>query len=85
MNAAVYSVRLTGRATRFLQLLQDYGHLDDQGFDQVLLGLAEIVGTQEGALVDLPMVRRMAAATLFGPDAEDPEGVLTQDWPFLFS
>lgn len=84
MNSAVYSVRLTGRASRFLQLLQDYGHLDERGVDHVLLGLAELVGTQEGALVDLPMVRRMAAATLFGPE-DDPEGVLSEDWPFLFS
>ena len=81
------SVRLTGRAARWVQLLQDFGHVDHDGADRLLVAVAELnAGSGEGeVLVDLPAVRR-AAALLFAPDRDEPlPAILEEDWPLLFS
>ena len=87
MNKA-YSVRLTGRAARFIQLLQDYGHLDEGSIDQIVVALAETAGSSRESTVDLPQVKRVAAMTLFshhGESLDEAHSVLAQDWPLLFS
>ena len=86
----VLRVKLTGRAARFLDMLREFGHVDEEHLDEIYVALAEMSGSAEEALVDLPDVRRMAAAVLFDPgDAEAVEalekGVLAEDWPILFS
>ncbi len=86
----VMRVRLTGRAARFLDVLKEFGHIDEDRLDELLVALTEISGGADEPLVDLPDVRRMAAAILFGPgDSESLEeiekGVLSEDWPLLFS
>lgn len=81
----VLRARLTGRAARFVHLLQDYGHLDEAQSDELLIAVAEEAG--EGVdLIDLPQVKRIAAAWLFEahPEGEDGPDVLAEDWPFLF-
>lgn len=87
MNGAL-RVRLTGRAMRFLWLLQDFGHLDEDRLNEIFIGLADIAGNTKEQPVDLPLVRRVAAAVLFGQgeNLRDIEsGVLAEDWPLLFS
>ena len=82
------SVRLTGRAARWVQLLQDFGHVDHDGADRLLVAVAELhaeLGGADGAVVDLPLVKR-AAAMLFAPQADEPMPlILEEDWPLLFS
>lgn len=74
--------RLTGRALRFIQLLQDYGHLDEAQADDLLVALAAV----PGGVIDLPAVRRVAAAWLFEahPEGQDGADVLAEDWALLF-
>ena len=80
----VLRARLTGRAARFVHLLQDYGHLDEAQTDELLIAIAEEAGDVE--VLDLPIVRRVAASWLFEahPEGEDGVDVLAEDWPFLF-
>lgn len=86
----VLRIRLTGRAQRFLHVLQDFGHIDDTRMNELLMRVAEVSGTEEEAPVDLPMVRRVAAIVLFGRGNveaidEIEKGVLSEDWPLMFS
>ncbi len=91
MSQVVGRIRFTGRAARFLQVLQDFGHVDEGQLDQILSLIAERVGRSDREVyVDLPVVRRFAATFLFGRGAtEDLEeledSVLAEDWPLLFS
>lgn len=80
----VHVVRLSGKASRFLQLLQDFGHLDDDSAAQVMLGVGDPMGRGRRS-VDLPEVRRAAAAMLFSRGEGDLDALLAEDWPLLFS
>lgn len=81
-------VVLTGRAHRWLKLLEDFGHLTPEAMDRLYVGIAELAaqsGAPAGAPVDLPLVRR-AAAVYLAPDAQDHlPPALDEDWPLLFS
>ena len=78
-------IQLTGRATRFVQMLRDFGHLDDEAVNRLLLGAADLQAPGVVGPVDLPEVRRAAAMLLF-PEGEVPQGsLLLADWPILFS
>ncbi len=79
------SVRLTGRAARYVYLLRDFGHLDEQGVDQLLLSIADGEGDGHGVLVDVGVVRRHAATMLFVDFSADDAGILADDWTMLFS
>ncbi len=81
----VPNVRLTGRAARFVQMLQDFGHLDSESADRLLLGVADLRGPDVDAMVDLPQVKRAAAMLLFPEGPDGHTGVLAQDWAILFS
>jgi hypothetical protein len=90
-QSSLRRVRLTGRAQRWLRLLQDFGHIDDHRIEELLVQLAEN-GPPSGAegIVDLPALRRASAVLLFGDgDAQQlrelEKGPLAEDWPFLFS
>ena len=78
-------IRLTGRATRFLALLQDFGHISERQLDELFVALVETYGREREALVDLPAVRRVAAVILFNGSPEAESEVLAEDWPLLFS
>ena len=83
MNAP-YQIRLTGRASRLLQLLMDFGHLTPEGFDGVLLSLSERFGAPTGpTLVDLPQVRSAVAQVIVDQPAADGNA-LSEDWGPLF-
>jgi hypothetical protein len=88
-TSSAVTIRLTGRAHRWVGLLQEFGHLDTEGADRLLVAVAELhadMGGEDGAIVDLPLVRR-AAAMLLVP-TELPEGLpalLDDDWPLFFS
>ncbi len=91
MNNNLRRVRLTGRAQRWLRLVQDFGHIDDGRIEDLLVQLAD-AGPASGAegIVDLPVLRRAAAVMLFGDgDAQQlrdlEKGPLAEDWLFLFS
>lgn len=82
----VRRARLTGRASAFVHMLQDFGHLDEEGAVRLLVALSEGGDGSSEALVDLEEVRRIAAAALFGDRIVDDEGsLLREDWPLLFS
>jgi hypothetical protein len=86
----VLKARLTGRAAKFLQMLQDFGHLDEESGHEVFMAIADHGASRREMIVDLPVVRRIAAAVLFGDAFEaaserlDPT-LLAEDWPLLFS
>ena len=83
------SVRLTGRAARWVHLLQDFGHLDTEAFDRLLIAVADLhaqLGGKNDAWVDLPLVRRAAAVQLMAAQEEGPMSIiLEEDWSLLFS
>ncbi|MEQ1572125.1 MAG: hypothetical protein ABMA64_41235 [Myxococcota bacterium] len=84
------SVRLTGRAARWVQLVQDFGHLDQDGVNRLLVTVADLHAESGGdgkdAVVDLPLVRRAAAVMLTSvtDDGQLPM-ILEEDWALLFS
>lgn len=82
-GAPVVRLQLTGRAMRFVLLLQELGHLDQDTANRVMVGVADLAS---GGLADIADVRRAAAMVLFPAD-EHPtfEGLLAEDWPILFS
>lgn len=77
-------LRLTGRASRLIQMLTDFGHLDPVATDSLLVALSDRYGAQgQPALVDLPQIRPMLATIL----ADNPSletGPLAEDWGPLF-
>jgi hypothetical protein len=83
------SIKLTGKAARWLQMLEDFGHLAPDEVDRLLVGVAELHAdasestTSTPAVVDAPMIRRAAAIMLFG-HAEEGKA-LEEDWPLLFT
>lgn len=79
----IRQIRLTGRATRFVALLAEYGHLDSDGVNRVLLAAAELVPEGNRGAVDIDLVKRAAAMLLAPPD--DVAGPLAEDWALLFS
>ena len=81
---AIPQIRLTGRAARFVELLGEYGHLDTEALNRVLLGAAELDMTGGAEPVDVDVVRRAAAMVLF-PALEIGDAALVEDWPRLFS
>lgn len=79
-------IRLSGKAAHFLQLLQDFGHLDDTTGTRAIMALAEDPTVARDGRAGLLDVRRAAAQVLFLRDAEsEPDAVLAADWPVLFS
>ena len=81
-------VVLSGRAARWLRLLEDFGHLGPEASDRLCVGIADLAvrsGVPEGEPVDLDLVRRAAAITL-APSGDEPLSLtLEEDWPLLFS
>ena len=80
-------VRITGRAARFLRMLVDLGHLDDDGADRLVLAISDARGGPVEVLVDLPTVRRLSAVLLFerAGDGTAQGRLVDQEWPLLFS
>lgn len=89
-NERAVTVTLTGRAARWLQLLQEFGHIDADSTDRLLIFISDLATRErrgENPLwVDLPEVRR-ATALLLVRDLEDggPFDLLEEDWPLFFS
>lgn len=80
----VQEVRLTGKAARFMQILQDFGHLDEDAALRLLLDI-EPSDDRDDDLADLDDARRAAAIALFERLDGDIGGILGEDWPLLFS
>lgn len=80
-------VKLTGRAARWMQLLEDFGHLDPDGIDRVMVGVADLCppGPDGARVADLAEVRRAAAMVLFPATLGRSGSLLDEDWPLLFS
>ena len=86
MASRVPRIRLTGRAHRFLQMLQDLGHLDEESRSQVLLSVRGTNPARGPAWVDVDTLRSAAAMVLFHElDGDAIEGILAEDWPIVFS
>lgn len=87
MEPGPVAVSLSGRAARWIQLLQEFGHLDAGGADRLIVAAADLhaeLGVP-GDRIDLGTVRRAAAMVLFPTGPHDPSPVLEDDWPLLFS
>lgn len=83
---SVPTVRLTGRAARFLRLLQELGHLDDEQITEVILSLRVPQNARGQVWADVDVVRSAAALILFDrADGAPLPTVLMDDWPLLFS
>lgn len=80
----VPEVRLTGKAARFMQILQDFGHLDEDAAMRLLLEI-EPSGAIGDDLADLDDARRAVAIALFERLDGEIGGILAEDWPLLFS
>jgi len=78
-------VQLTGRAARFVFMLRDFGHLDSDAVDRLLLGAVELRQAGVVGPIDLDEIKQAAAVLLFREDGSAIEGVLAADWPILFS
>ncbi len=79
-------VRLTGKSARFLQLLLDFGHLDEEDVARALLSLPPPRRRDAAARLELDQARRAAAMVLFQrAEGDEPDGLLAEDWPILFS
>ncbi len=77
---------LSGRAARFLQLLQDFGHLDDDTAGELLWSALERRAPQVTGPLCFQELRREAAVSLVdGAPGAALEGILAEDWPLLFS
>ncbi len=85
MKDTVPRARLSGRAHQFLLMLRDFGHLDEEGADRLVVAACDMV-TDPNGVIELHVVRRMAAMMLapVGPEGE-LSAVLAEDWPVLFS
>ena len=86
----VVRVRLTGRASRFVAMMQDLGHLDEDAVTDALMSL-QATGPAGATVsprvhVDLPTVRAAVAYLMF-EDAEGGaiDGPAAEDWPLVFS
>ena len=78
--------RLTGRAAHFMRLLRDVGHLDEEAVTAILLQASQLCTEQGEERIDIEAVRRVSAVTLFAMHGgAKPAGVLSEDWPMLFS
>jgi hypothetical protein len=72
---------------RWIHLLQDFGHLDADGVDRLLITVADLhaeLGGAKDGWIDLPLVRRAAAMILTARDDEPLPIILEEDWPLLF-
>lgn len=76
-------VQLSGRAMRFVQVLQELGHVDAESANRLLVGVGELT---TGKVADLAEIRRAAAMMLFHQE-EGPsqDSMMAEDWPILFS
>lgn len=83
MHAPVIS-RVSPRAARYLSLLVEFGHLDLENAERLLMMAAETYpGTDR---VPLSFVRRVAAAAVISATfpLEGGDDLLSDDWPLLF-
>ncbi|MFZ5475939.1 MAG: hypothetical protein ACOZNI_04115 [Myxococcota bacterium] len=73
------------RASDFMELLRDLGHLDDAGVDRLTSLL--VAQPRQGHVVTFDEVRRVAAALLFEREAAmrpEQRELLTAEWARLF-
>jgi len=82
----VRPLALSGRAARWLHLLQDLGHIDLATADELVIAASDLHRelSQEGDRVQFHTIRQAAAMLLFTADSE-PTSMLDDDWPLLFS
>ncbi|MFN7147705.1 MAG: hypothetical protein ACK4YP_28305 [Myxococcota bacterium] len=82
----IQHLELDPRASDFLEMLRDLGHLDDAAVEKLTTQL--VASPRPGRLVTFEELRRAVAMLLF--DAEttmrpDARELLAQEWPRLFS
>lgn len=77
--------RIQPRAARYLELLVEFGHLDDRSAREVLFEATEMYGDL-GMPVPITAIQRLAAVRLLAWDEPSPGGsdMLSADWPLLF-
>jgi hypothetical protein len=84
------TVKVDGKSARWVQMLEDFGHLSPDDADRLLVGVGELVVEgpqrlgQRAVSVDGRAVRRAAAMLLFSQSVEVSKA-LDEDWPLLFS
>ncbi|MCB9674826.1 MAG: hypothetical protein H6737_06890 [Alphaproteobacteria bacterium] len=78
-------VRIDPRASRYLELLVEFGHLDAHSAEDILFSAADAwAGTNRP--IPLDAIQRLAAEHLVRWDApvDDGTDILSADWPLLF-
>jgi hypothetical protein len=80
----VRRIKISGAAARYIKLLQDYGHLDAEGVNRLMLGLSELCDPDSDAPVSVATARRAAALMLFPEREGEPSVILQEDWTILF-
>lgn len=88
-NLPVVHLDMDPRASDFLELLRDLGHLDDAAIERLTARLLQQGGDRAGRrpVVGFEEVRRATAQLLFeGEDSMKPEArdLLWQEWGRLF-
>lgn len=79
-------IRLTGRAAQYLRLVQDLGHLDEEGVARLLLSIGARFESDAGVVLERDDLRRAIALALFErSDGTFAGSLLNEDWPLLFS
>lgn len=77
------SARVAGRATRWLQVAQDLGHLDDEALLRVVLAAAS--AARQSGVVTPDGAREAVAREMFRANGGEPSGIAAEDWAVLFS
>ena len=72
-------------AQRFLAMLHDLGHIDEEDVTDILLSLQSTAPRAPRATADLDTVRSAVALMLFQDADASISGILGEDWPHLFS
>ena len=81
--------KITGKGSRWIRLVEEFGHLGSEDVDRLLVGVSELspeaaeASPSHPAPVDERLLRRAAAIMLFGQTMDS--STLEEDWALLFS
>jgi hypothetical protein len=77
--------RVEPRAARYLELLVEFGHLDERAASEILYEAVELYGAL-GKPIPIVALQRLAASRLLAWDTPTSGGsdILSADWPLLF-
>lgn len=75
--------RLDGRATRFLGMMVDFGHVDVVSVDEIIAKVAPFA--DEDNIIRYETIKAFVASYLFAVNAGQVVGSVDDDWKLIFS